>query len=87
MLCVIHFNAGGEGVQKLNTMNWWQNSYTLQLFLNLVDANEEMWPWKIASVDQNNLPITSSIFGNLEEIISNHDLKVELGEKKDNIIE
>ena len=39
------------------------------------------------SVDQNNLPITSSIFGNLEEISRNHDLKVELGEKKDNIIE
>lgn len=85
MLCVIHFNAGGEGGQKLNTMNWWQNSYTV--FLNLVDANEEMWLWKIVSADQNNLPITSSIFGNLEEIIKNHDLKVELGEKRDNRIE
>lgn len=85
--CVIHFNAGGEDGQKLRTMNWWQNSYTVQLFLNLVDANEEMWLWKIVDADQNNLPKTSSIFGSLEEIIQNHDLKVELGGQKGNIIE
>lgn len=37
--------------------------------------------------DQNNLPKTSSMFGSLEEIIRNHDFKIELGGQKGNIIE
>ena len=87
MKCVIHFNAGGEGGQKLRTTNWWQNSFTVQQFLNLVDANEGMWLWKIVGADQNNLPKTFSIFGSLKDIVRNHDLKVELGGQKGNIIE
>ena len=37
--------------------------------------------------DQNNLPKTFSIFGSLKDIVRNHDLKVELGGQKGNIIE
>lgn len=69
------FNAGGEDGQKLRTMNWWRKLITVQLFLNLVDANEEVWLWNIVDADQNNLPKTSSIFGSLEEIIQTMILK------------